>query len=86
MEKGPNDLEYRIEYLTNQNDFLKGKLKKLTEKYNIMDVEFNRLLEENHNFKLVSKDDTCRHSKHIKGDQAELIAQEFFIKKGFYVF
>jgi|TARA_S200002703_G_scaffold101686_1_gene88109 hypothetical protein len=27
-----------------------------------------------------------RHSKHIKGDQAELIAQEFFIKKGFYVF
>ena len=59
MDKGPNDLEYCIEYLTNQNDFLKSKLKKLTEKYNIMDVEFNRLLEENHNFKLVSKDDTC---------------------------
>ena len=27
-----------------------------------------------------------RNNKHIKGDQAELIAQEFFIKKGFYVF
>ena len=27
-----------------------------------------------------------RNSKHIKGDQAELIAQEYFIKKGFYVF
>ena len=27
-----------------------------------------------------------RNSKHIKGDRAELIAQEFFIKKGFYVF
>jgi|TARA_R110002020_G_scaffold226023_1_gene436417 hypothetical protein len=27
-----------------------------------------------------------RDKKHIKGDQAELIAQEFFIKKGFYVF
>ena len=27
-----------------------------------------------------------RCDKHIKGDQAELIAQEFFIKKGFYVF
>ena len=27
-----------------------------------------------------------RNKKHIKGDQAELIAQEFFIKKGFYVF
>ena len=28
----------------------------------------------------------ARNSKHIKGDRAELIAQEFFIKKGFYVF
>ena len=27
-----------------------------------------------------------RNSKHIKGDQAELLAQEFFIKKGYYVF
>jgi hypothetical protein len=27
-----------------------------------------------------------RNNKHIKGDQAELIAQEFFIKKGYYVF
>ena len=27
-----------------------------------------------------------RNNKHIKGDRAELIAQEFFIKKGFYVF
>ncbi len=28
----------------------------------------------------------ARNNKHIKGDRAELIAQEFFIKKGFYVF
>ena len=28
----------------------------------------------------------ARDNKHIKGDRAELIAQEFFIKKGFYVF
>ena len=27
-----------------------------------------------------------RNSKHIKGDQAELIAQEYFIKKGYSVF
>ena len=27
-----------------------------------------------------------RCSKHVKGDRAELIAQEFFIEKGFYVF
>jgi|TARA_R100000005_G_C4907013_1_gene146481 hypothetical protein len=53
MDKGPNDLEYQIEYLTNQNNFLKDKLKKLTEKYNIMEEEFDRLLEENNNFRLV---------------------------------
>ena len=28
----------------------------------------------------------ARNNKHIKGDRAELIAQEFFIEKGFYVF
>ena len=28
----------------------------------------------------------ARDRKHIKGDRAELIAQEFFIEKGFYVF
>jgi len=28
----------------------------------------------------------ARDKKHIKGDRAELIAQEFFIEKGFYVF
>ena len=27
-----------------------------------------------------------RDKKHIKGDRAELIAQEFFIEKGFFVF
>ena len=27
-----------------------------------------------------------RDNQHIKGDQAALIAQEFFVKKGFYVF
>ena len=27
-----------------------------------------------------------RNKKHIKGDQAELIAQEFLITKGYYVF
>ena len=27
-----------------------------------------------------------RCDKHIKGDRAELIAQEFFIKRGYYVF
>ena len=52
-ERGPNDLEEKIEYLTNQNEFLKDKLRKLTEKYNIMEEEFDRLLEENNNFRMV---------------------------------
>ena len=51
--RGPNDLEERIEYLTNQNEFLKNKLRQLTEKYNIMEEEFDRLLEENNNFRLI---------------------------------
>ena len=52
-ERGPNDLEDRIEYLTNQNELLKKKLRQLTEKYNIMEEEFDRLLEENNNFRLI---------------------------------
>ena len=52
-ERGPNDLEEKIEYLTNQNELLKKKLRQLTEKYNIMEEEFDRLLEENNNFRLV---------------------------------
>jgi len=52
-EKGPNDLEYRIEYLTNQNDYLKRSNKKLVEKNKVLEEEFERLLEENNNFRLV---------------------------------
>ena len=47
-----NEFE-EIEYLKNQNEFLKSKLNKLTEKYNVMETEFERLLEENNNFRLV---------------------------------
>ena len=52
-EKGPNDLEYRIEYLTNQNDYLKRSNRKLVEKNKLLEEEFDRLLEENNNFRLV---------------------------------
>jgi len=56
-EKGLNDLEYRIEYLTNQNDYLKRSNKKLIDKNKILNEEFDRLLEENTNFRLVKKKD-----------------------------
>ena len=49
--RGRNDLEERIEYLTNQNELLKKKLKQMIEKYRVMEDEFDRLLEENNNLK-----------------------------------
>ena len=52
-DKGPNDLEYRIEFLTNQNNYLKRSNKKLVDKNKILEEEFERLLEENNNFRLV---------------------------------
>ena len=42
----------KIEYLTNQNDFLKRANKKLVEKNKLLEEEFDRLLEENNNFRL----------------------------------
>jgi|TARA_R100001163_G_C5028620_1_gene169500 hypothetical protein len=52
-DKGPNDLEYRIEFLTNQNEYLKKSNKKLVDKNKILEEEFDRLLEENTNLRLV---------------------------------
>ncbi len=51
--RGPNDLEERIEYYKNQNELLKKKLKQMISKYQIMEEEFDRLLEENNNFRIV---------------------------------
>ena len=51
--RGPADLEYRIEYLTNQNEFLKNANRKLVDKNKILEEEYDKLLEENNNFRLV---------------------------------
>ena len=51
--RGPNDLEERIEFYTNQNELLKKKLKEMIKKYKIMEEEFDRLLEENNNLRIV---------------------------------
>ena len=51
--RGPNDLEFKIEYLTNQNEFLKNSNKKLVEKNKMLEEELERLFEENTNFRLV---------------------------------
>ena len=47
------DIKEQIEYLTNQNNFLKRSNKKLIEKNKILEEEFDRCLEENNNFRLV---------------------------------
>ena len=51
--RGPNDLEERIEYLTNQNEFLKKKLRESVDKNKILEEELDKLLEENNNFRIV---------------------------------
>ena len=51
--RGPNDLEERIEYLTNQNEFLKKKLRESVNKNKILEEEYDKLLEENNNFRIV---------------------------------
>jgi predicted RNase H-like nuclease (RuvC/YqgF family) len=51
--RGPNDLEERIEYLTNQNEFLKKKLKESVTKCKSFEEECDRLFEENTNLRIV---------------------------------
>jgi prefoldin subunit 5 len=49
----PNDLEEKIDYYKKQNEFLKNKLRKLTDKYNQMEHEFEKVWEENNNLRIV---------------------------------
>ena len=46
-------MEDKIEYLENQNKFLKTKLEQLTEKYKDLEHEYEKVWEENNNFRLV---------------------------------
>jgi|TARA_R100001129_G_C5132242_1_gene193481 predicted nuclease with TOPRIM domain len=47
----PNDLEDKIEYFRNQNNFLKEKIVQLTKKYQTLEHEYDRVVEENENLK-----------------------------------
>jgi len=46
-------MEDKIEYLENQNKFLKTKLEQLTEKYKDLEHEYDKVWEENTNLRLV---------------------------------
>ena len=43
----------RIKYLIEQNKFLKLKLEQLTDKYNDLEHQYNKVYEENGNLRLV---------------------------------
>ena len=45
--------EDKIEYLKNQNEFLKKKLRESVEKNKVLEHEYDKLLEENNNFRIV---------------------------------
>ena len=45
--------EDKIEYLKNQNEFLKKKLRESVQKNKILEEEYERLLEENNNIRIV---------------------------------
>ena len=38
--RGPNDLEFQIEYLTNQNELLKKKLREVIDKNKLLYIDF----------------------------------------------
>ncbi len=43
----------RIKYLIQQNKFLKLKLEQLTDKYKDLEHQYNKVYEENNNFRIV---------------------------------
>ena len=49
-----NEFE-ELEYLQNQNKYLKKKLDELTRKYKDLEHEFDRLYEENQNLRIIRK-------------------------------
>ena len=44
-----------LEYYENQNKLLKTKLRQLTDKYNELKHQYNKIWEENHNIRIVKK-------------------------------
>jgi prefoldin subunit 5 len=45
------DIKEQIEYFKNQNNFLKEKIVQLTKKYQNLEHEYDRVVEENDNLK-----------------------------------
>ena len=54
-DRGPNDLEVRIEMLTKQKEYLQSKCRQAGEKLNSLTREFDKVVEENTNLKVMMK-------------------------------
>ena len=54
-DRGPNDLEIKIEMLTKQKEYLQSKCRQAGEKLNSLTREFDKVVEENTNLKVMMK-------------------------------
>ena len=54
-DRGPNDLEVRIEMLTKQKQYLQSKCREAGEKLNSLTREFDKVVEENTNLRVMMK-------------------------------
>ena len=54
-DRGPNDLEVQIEMLTKQKEYLQSKCREAGEKLNSLTREFDKVVEENTNLKVMMK-------------------------------
>ena len=54
-DRGPNDLEVQIEMLTKQKEYLQSKCRQAGDKLNSLTREFDKVVEENTNLKVMMK-------------------------------
>jgi len=54
-DRGPNDLEEQIDMLTKQKEYLQKKCREAGEKLNSLTREFDKVVEENTNLRVLMK-------------------------------
>ena len=54
-DRGPNDLEVQIDMLTKQKEYLQSKCREAGEKLNSLTREFDKVVEENTNLRILMK-------------------------------
>jgi len=54
-DRGPNDLEEQIDMLTKQKKYLQSKCREAGDKLNALTIEFDKVVEENTNLRVMMK-------------------------------